>query len=218
MHRAIPALVATAVLLAGCQRAPRLETRTFALEHLPGHEAIALVDPYIYGDREGAPGTASQTDDALTVRETADNLDQIARVLAQFDVPRPDARLRFQLIEADGFTGRDERIAAVEDELRRIFQFRGYRLAGEAYVTATDDSSVEQGLGPGHMVGAEVFLAAGTIRLHNVRLWSNQSGQLLTTTVNIRPGQTLVLGSASTAGEDATLLLTVRAEEAPAGS
>ncbi|GMV04099.1 MAG: hypothetical protein AMXMBFR53_03800 [Gemmatimonadota bacterium] len=217
MHRTFPALLATAFLLAGCQRAPRLETRTFALEHLRGYEAIVLVEPYIYGDREGAPGTASQTDNALTVRETADNLDQIARVLAQFDVPRPDARLRFQLIEADGFTGRDERIAAVEDELRRLFQFRGYRLAGEAYVTATDDSSVEQGLGPRHVVAAEVFLGAGFIRLENVRLWSHDGGDRLTTTVNIRPGQTLVLGSASAAGEDATLLLTVRAEEGPGG-
>jgi len=218
MHRTILAALATALLLAGCDRAPRLETRTFALEHLAGHEAIALVEPYIYGDREGAPGTASQTPNALTVRETPDNLDQIARVLAEYDVPRPDARLRFQLIEADGFTGRDERIAAVEDELRRLFQFRGYRLAGEAYVAATDGSSLEQGLGPGHVVATEVYLGTGFIRLHNVRLWPRDGGRILTTTVNIRPGQTLVLGSASAAGDGATLLLTVRAEEAPAGS
>ena len=38
-------------------------------------------------------------------------------------------------------------------------------------------------------------------------------GERLTTTVNVRPGQTLVLGTASRAGEDVTLLLTVRAEE-----
>jgi len=214
MKQTLTALMATATLLAACQQQPKLETRTFPLQNLEAYEAEALIDPYVYGDREGAPGTLSQSSRAITVRETRDNLDQIARVLAEYDVPRPDVRLHFQLIEADGFTGRDERITAVEDELRRIFQFAGYRLAGEAFVAVTDGSEVEQDLGSDHMVRTRVFFAGpGTIRLDGVHLWAHEGGDRLTTTVNIRPGQTLVLGSASRAGEDVTLLLTVRAEE-----
>jgi len=64
------------------------------------------------------------------------------------------------------------------------------------------------------MVGANVYyVRVGTIRLDKVTLYSYEDGDRLTTTVNIRPGQTLVLGSASRVGEDVTLLLTVRAEE-----
>lgn len=208
----ITALAATA-LLAACQGDTRLETRTFALQHLRPNEASAVIEPYIYRDREGAPGLMSAAAGVLTVRETSDNLDQIARVLSEYDVPRRDLRLHFQLIEADGYTGRDERIADVEDELRSIFQFQGYRLAGEAFVAATDASEVEQGLDEGHQVRAAVYYARpGTYRIE-VRLRSYEYGDRLTTSVNIRAGQTLVLGSAARVGDEPTLLLTVRAEE-----
>jgi hypothetical protein len=217
MKRTLLATTAITLFLGACQVSPKLETRTFALEHMDSFEAGQLIDPYVYGDREGAPGAWSATERGITVRETADNLDQIARVFAEFDVARPDVRLHFQLIQADGFTGRDERIAAVEEELRSIFQFEGYRLAGEAFVSATDGSFVEQGLGADHIVATTIyFVSSGTIRLDEVRLYSYEGGDRLTTTVNIRPGQTLVLGSASRVGEDITLLLTVRAEEVDA--
>lgn len=133
------------------------------------------------------------------------------------DRPQPDARLHFQLIEADGFTGSDERIEGVESELRKIFQFRGYRLAGEAFVTATDGSSISQGLRAGDglfEISGEVFRTGpGLIRLQNVSLFGRETGMGLQTTVTIRPGQTLVLGSSPKAASTATLLLTVRAEE-----
>ena len=214
MKPTLLALVAMISLLAACQQSTKLETRTFALQHMESYEAGNLIEPYIYGDREGAPGTMSMMAGAISIRETADNLDQIARVLAEYDVARPDVRLHFQLIQADGYTGSDARIATVEEELRALFQFEGYRLAGEAFVTVTDGSTVQQGLGAAHMVAANVYyVRAGTIRLDNVTLDSYDEGNRLTTTVNVRPGQTLVLGSASRVGEDVTLLLTVRAEE-----
>ena len=214
MKRSLLATLAMTSLLPACQASPDLETRTFALEHMPGSEAAQLIEPYIYFEREDAPGTWSTAPRAITIRETPDNLDQIARVLAEYDVARADIRLHFQLIQADGFAGRDERIAAVEEELRSLFQFEGYRLAGEALVAATDGSSVEQGLGADHFVRASIyFVSPGTIRLDEVSLFSYEGADRLTTTVNIRPGQTLVLGSASRVGEDVTLMLTVRAEE-----
>lgn len=214
MNRTLLAAAAAATLLSGCDSKPRLETRTFALQNIEAHEAASLVDPYIYGTRDKAPGTLSQSSRAITVRETPDNLDQIARVLAEFDVPRADVRLRFQLIEADGFTDADPRIATVEAELRKVFQFRGYRLAGEAFVTATDGSQVEQGLGSAHSVQTRIYRqGANSLRLEEVQLWAHASGVRLTTTVNIRPGQTLILGSASREEDETTLLLTVQAEE-----
>ena len=42
---------------------------------------------------------------------------------------------------------------------------------------------------------------------------SSQNGFQLGTSVNIRPGQTIVLGSAPKEGSTATLFLTVRAEQ-----
>ena len=89
------------LLFWGCDMGPRLETRTFRLAYLRSYEASELIDPYVYGARERHPGAVSVIEGAITVRETRDNLEQIARVLAEFDQPRPDIRLHFQLIEAD---------------------------------------------------------------------------------------------------------------------
>lgn len=211
-------LALTLFTLAACDRAPELDVRTFPIEHLGYDEVLALVSPYVYENRPDAGGTFSASGRAVTVRETPDNLDRIAEVLADHDVDRPEIRLLFQLIEADGFTDADPRIADVVTELRSVFQFRGYRLAGESMVTVTDHSEVEQQLRAAdgvYLVTAGAERAnASSIRLVDVTLWQGPGTPVLKTTVNVRPGQTLVLGSSPRSGSSATLLLTVRAEEA----
>ncbi len=206
-------------LAAGCRRAPELETRTFPLEHLGPGEAQSLVLPYVFTDREGMPGKLSAAASAITVRETPDNLDKIGRVLKEYDKARPDVRLHFRLIEADGYKTSDPRIAEVEAQLRKIFQFGGYRLMGEAYVAATDESNVRQGLrGPDdpYAVSAEIhWVHPRVIRLQDVWLWHGSHDVLIQTTVNVRPGQTLVLGTSpgtATGSSTGTLLLAVTAD------
>ena len=213
--------------LGACERGPTVEGRTFALEHLPPYEAEALIVPYVYQNRPGAAGMWSAAPGAITVRETPENLDRIARVLAEHDVPRPDVRLHFQLIEADGFTDVDPRIADVTDELRRVFQFRGYRLVSEAVLVTSSESEIVQSmavpesvrLGPRYesfeLSGDVRRLGASAVQLENIHLIALPIGaQILQTTVNVQPGQTIVLGSSPTPGTGATgaLLLTVRAE------
>lgn len=140
-------LVAAGILtLSGCKRGTTLDTRTYTLKHLDAGAAERIIAPYVFTDRADAPGTMSASAGVITVRETPDNLGKIQRVLDEYDVPRPDIRLHFQLIEADGFTDTDPAIAPVEAQLRKVFQFKGYRLMGEAVVGATDRSHVMQSL------------------------------------------------------------------------
>lgn len=207
-------LILAALASTACDRGTTtLETRTFRVEHMDAREAAELVDPYVYGSREGAEGAVSVVDGALTVRETRANLDEIERVLAEYDLPRPDIRLHFQLIEADGFTDSDPRIAEVEDELRKLFRFQGYRLAGEATVVAADFADVHQLIRAGddaYSLDVNVSRVGpdGT-RLQNVTLVGR--GVELSTSVNVRPGQTVVLGSSPRVEDTATLFLTVKA-------
>ena len=215
--------IAFILALVGCEP-PELDTRTFQLEHISGYAAHELIEPYVYREREarfGGPGRASATESALTVRETSENVERIARVLAEMDVPRPDIELRFRLIEADGFTDRDPRIAAIEDELRHYFQFQGYRLVGETLVTAADGAEIRQGfLGAGAYprVHAEALWSGpSTIRLQEVILWTTDSSRAFETSVNVRPGQTVVLGSTPGEDDQPTLLLTVTAETSGEG-
>src|SRR5438445_10378682 len=140
--------ITVAALLAACSpRGPNLDTRTFALKYLRGSDAIPIVVPYVYTDRPNANGVFSVSDNAITVRETPDNLDKIARVLAQSHRPRPFVRLTFHLIEADGAATTDPVIRDVEATLRQLFRFRGYRLVAEGVVSATEKGEVTQVLG-----------------------------------------------------------------------
>jgi hypothetical protein len=215
MRTLFPALACLALLFTACERAPRLETRTFAVNNLAPHQVEALVGPYVFADRPTTPGVMSPGDNTLTVRETPDNLDKIARVLEEYDRARPDVRLRFQVIEADGFEGSDAAIADVEAELRKLFQFRGYRLAAQAMLTVTDGSDISQRLSGADGVylisGVAEWRSGGATALR-IELWRGQRDVLLETSVNVRPGQTLVLGTSPKEGSTATLLLTVHAE------
>ena len=220
---------AFAVLTAGCEALwkPKLDVQTFNLEHRSGYEAASIIQPYVFGDREEAPGEMSATEEAITVRETRDNLDKIGRVLEEFDRAIPGVRLYFQLIEADSFQGEDPAIADVVEELRSLFRFEGYRLIGEATVLlaggpmGTQEFS-QQFLGVENpiTVQAEARLtSAGTVRMAPVRLADTWS-QLMEATVSLTPGQTIVIGGtqARTGLVDGsptgrtTLVLTVRAE------
>lgn len=192
-----------------------LSTETFRIQHMDHNEVMGLIDAYVWGEREGAGGAMSFSEGAVTVRETHDNLRRIRETLAEFDRPREDVQLFFQLIEADGFTDNDPRIAEVEVELRKLFQFQGYRLAAEAAVTAADGTEIMQGMRSSdglYEVSAHVRrTSSGQLRLADVNLHSSE-GWALTTSVSLRAGQTIVLGSTPKGDSNATLFLTVRAE------
>lgn len=203
--------VLLAVALAACGR-PTLDTRTFDLHYIRGYEAAQLLGPYVYSDRPDAKGQISYTTTAVTVRETSDNLDKIARVLAQYDHPKPLVRLTFHLIQADGAAVADPAIADVEPTLRRLFRYRGYRMVEEGVFSAADGGEVNQAMG-GYSIAAELQGVAGagdsaTIELR-VRLVGRDVN--FSTSVGLPIGKTAVLGNV---GEDprGTLILTVRAE------
>ena len=199
---------------------PRLDVRTFTLENRSGYEAAELVGPYIFGDREKAPGSMSATPNAISIRETPDNLDRIARVLAEFDQPIPGLRLRFQLIEADSFRDPDPAIAEVVEELRDLFRFDGYQLLAEAVVGVAGGSREGQEFSQNFLGTEDSFSVTaraevsqpGTIRLDPVELWQEGREVLLQTSVNLTPGQTVVIGGARARVGGRSLILTVKAE------
>lgn len=219
--RSVTSLVLVALAVVSCDRSPRLETRTFPLQHLEPGTAQGIIQPYVFTDREGAPGMMSLTENTVTIRETPDNLEKIARVLAEFDLPSPWVRLHFQLIEANGRGPADPRIADLEAELRKLFRYEGYTLAAEAVVSGTARSVIEQSIGgdvrqgEGYTLGVDigevrVIGESGYVAL-NVHLRSPYGGGL-GTRVNARTGQTLVIGNARLKEGSGTMILAVRPE------
>lgn len=208
-------------LLMACDGGPDLDTRTFTLRYLPPHQARELIEPYVYGDREGAAGRLSTARGAITVRETEDNLSKIERVLEEFDRPNPMVTLHFQVIEADGAGESDPAIAAVERELRRLFRFDGYALAAETQVATIEGSAVRQLVG--EEASERAFLVEASVRevrsmgadatvTLQVQLSANRAGAVMETAVTIPTGHSVVLGTARAPGFDGALILVVRAE------
>jgi hypothetical protein len=203
-----------ALLVGACGRGPDLDTRTFELKYLRAGEAADIISPYVYADRPSSKGVISEAGTTITVRETKDNLDKIARVLAQYDRPQPTVRLTFRLIQADGVTAVDPAIADVEATLRQLFRFRGYRLVGEGVVSGIEGSPVSQMLGGEAKLDAAIERISGrgdsaTVQL-NVRL--NLFPGTFQTRLNVPLGKTAVLGNVQGGRAGTAVILTVRPE------
>ena len=219
--RSVLAGLILAIGVAGCygDGTPELETRTFEVLHLEDWVAETLVEPYVYAGREGAPGMASVIDGKLTVRETRDNLMRIEEVLREFDRPTPVVRLTFQIIEANGSTETDPEIAEVEEALRQLFRFNGYRLVGEVMVHGTEGNAVFQefdvpDLGPSAIEATirdvRTDSSGGSVQIE-MRFHAG-SRTVFGTTIRVRAGQTAVLGRTPSSVGNQNIILAVKTE------
>ena len=197
---------------------PTLETRTFELRYLTESTAQDVVEPYVYEDRPDAPGQISVAGRLLTVRETRDNLERIARVLEQYDRPRENVRLTFQIIRANGAGPVDSSIASIEAQLRRLFRFQGYRLVAQTSTVSTGHSGYRLLATGGNdayqiegsLEDASVSGDSGYARLA-INLVTNRHGPIMNTRLNIRVGHTAVIGG-QPLGQEGALILAVTAE------
>ncbi|MCY3837708.1 MAG: hypothetical protein OXH09_03495 [Gammaproteobacteria bacterium] len=133
-------------------------------------------------------------------------------------------RLVFQLIAANGPGQADSGIADVVEELRNTLQFEGYSLESEFSVAVKPDAEFSRSIGTGTDGGPRiVYTFEGGVQTsidieagdedETLRLRVERGVEpVLETTVGIKPGQTLVLGSAPH-NEEATLLIVVRMVE-----
>jgi len=197
-----------------------LDTQTFELQYLDIDAAIGLVDPYVYHDRPESPGRISAARNLLTVRETTDNLEKIARVLLEYDTPPTTVQLRFQVIEANGADYSDPAIANVESVLRQLFRFEGYRLSAEAVMGGVEGSRVTQVMGDDAQYRLSAYISnvrtsgdSGIVNI-NVDLQTSWGSAVFETSANVRIGQTMVLGSTRARPDASTIILTVLPEVA----
>jgi type II secretory pathway component GspD/PulD (secretin) len=213
----IPVLLCSAVL-GGCAAAGNeVETRTIELAHMNPEQAQLLLEPYL---SDGARIRATQKPAAVTITARGSKLDQLEELLRRYDVPSPGVRLRFQIIEADGFTTNDSAIAEVETALRELFRFRGYRLVAEALAAGSSRSSTRHqmvGQGDLHLdlmvdVGQVVASERSKAAELHVTLHAGGRGVLLESNVTVPHGQTVVLGTARPFPNMGALILVVRPE------
>lgn len=210
-------------LTQACEARPQLQTETFELDHMNPDEAMEMIRPYVYEERAGAAGVVAGFESGVTVRETPESLARIREVLERYDRPKPGVRLQFQIIEADGYEGRDPRIADVEEVLDALFRFEGYRLAAEAQMAMMVGTHSRQPVAMGDLP-AELMASVEHVRVTgegsgsvtlSVHLQSGVMGPSITTTLTVPVGETVVLGSSQSEVASPTTILTVRPELVP---
>jgi hypothetical protein len=162
----------------------------------------------------------------------------VARVTQDLRQPR-NIRLSFHLIEADGFTEVDPAIADIVEELRRLFRFEGYRLLDSSLLTGVLASSsvlhpdphstsvVRQRLALGArgtfdlQAYIEPTATPDAARIHVELADASWGAIVLETSVNVRDGQTIVLGSGrpsgspDSTGTDTALILVMAVDIEP---
>lgn len=145
-----------------------------------------------------------------------------------------NVRLVFQLIEANGFTDVDPAIGDVVEELQKLFRFNGYRLSTTSVlngVVGEHVNIVSQRLMVGERgkLQLEAWLYSlpdpaairVIVNLRDARYESTYQGsrvplpEILDVSVNIRNGQTIILGSARPTASSEALILVMRAEFDP---
>jgi len=212
----------------------RLETRTFPLDHVSAASIRPLIEPYVYSEGSTiTEGTALYP--SIAVRERPDVLDAIEEMVTEHDRPQSTVTLRFQLIEADGFTNTDPAIADVEEALRSLFRFTGYRLLGEAVMANMTPMLVvpdERDSWADYQASQRVYAGnreygiftdvrsvtpseeGGGVADLAVLLYqpAGSSPILLETSVRVPSGQTVVLGNAVGTSPENQIILTVRPE------
>ena len=144
--------------------------------------------------------------------------------------------LTFHLVQADGFTDQDPEISDVVSELRKLFNFKGYRLLStsvfnvglvsnasgtflrgdgsqriapdhsESPLTITADVSSRRSAGT---VRATVTLTDAITRRRVLTIGSEEELPLLEASVTMRDGQRVVLGSARRTADEPVLILVV---------
>ncbi len=139
----------------------------------------------------------------------------------------PNVQLTFRIIEANGFEGVEPEISDVVEELQEIFRFEGYRLLSTSVINTVPFTDFSQRLSSPH--GARFHLfgeVAGDQdgdRFHRLAIDLRDANgtfmdgnwipgpTVLNASVNVRDGQTVVLGSARPTPDAAALILVVTA-------
>jgi hypothetical protein len=190
------------------------------LQYLSGPEGASVLTGHVpasaiegWSERKGEPGGT------VYIRASKAELEKAREVLARYDVAPPQVALKFQIIEADGFSASDSAIAPVESVLRNLFRFKGYRLAAEAYLRARSNTEAQQTIAGADGAQYSIVVRVGDVLRREgkasaeleTRLMAGHD-QVLGTSVNVPDGQTVVLGTARPEPKRAALILVVTPE------
>ena len=187
--------------LAAPEAAKALTVRTFTFRYKDADRAAGVIKPLLSaeGTMSIQPGTRS-----VVVTDRAENLKALAKAIADFDVPPQSFRLSVRLVSAARVAGDVPKPA---DELRDVapklamLRYNSLESVGQADFEGKegDPGIVEMGTGfRADFKLGEYDLASDSVKVsdfHLSRLQKDQLTSLLKTSLNLRLGQTYIVGA-----------------------
>jgi hypothetical protein len=209
---------------AGARDEPNLKRVTVVIRYADGHALERLLNPYL--TKYGRVQFESRTR-ALTVVDQPAVVDVMLKMVKQFDVRPPQLQLAVQLILAEkaGPESIPGDLKAVAKQLKEVFSYKQYQIMDKAYITteANGNSRMKIGGEEGYTVDIETHMVQGeksTVRMefHLYRWeWVKQTGKqpqgiqhtVVRTTVEMKDGETAILGASKIDGEGKALITVV---------
>ena len=201
---------------------------TVPLKHLTARDAVALLEPYVTSNKfMNSPGGgvfAGPNGLAVTIRERVSTYGRMLKTLSEYDRSPETIAFTFQLILADNSGSRAPEIASLDSLLRSVLKYTGYKLLGVGVSRTGENAFASETItGDGQTYTlklnvADVRTSGGDASVHlgvslvQILGWSSNvpmENNLLSTSVTVPIGQTVVLGSAALDNNRA-IILTVR--------
>ena len=194
-----------------------LTVRTFQLKHKQADRAAAVIRPLM--SAEGSMNIQPATN-ALVVTELPENLKKIAAALAQFDAPAQTLQLNIRLVSAGRGTAEQARVDQVLSDVESKLSLLRYNILESIGSAKVSGKEGEPGLVElngyradfkfGEYDPASDSVQLGEFRLS--RLSGDQLAPMLKTTLNLKLGQTVIIGATKDPNSSRALMIVVTAQ------
>jgi len=215
MKRILTALCAFLLVCGVAIAAPRepgqaLTVRTFTFKHKEADKAAAAIKTLLSAD--GSMSIQPSTN-ALVVTDRAENLKAIAKTLADFDADAKSFRLSVRIVSAA------RGAAHVPDTLKdlkpwlSVLPYQNFEKEGDAEVQGKEGDPGLVDLANGYRAEfkfGDYDPASDSIKITDLQISKTQKDQmaaLLKTSLNLRLGQTYLLGAARTPESKRALMI-----------
>jgi hypothetical protein len=212
-------LLTCGVALADANDASKLSVRTFQFKNKDANKAAAAIKTLM--STEGSLSIQPSAN-SLVVTDHADNLKQIVAALAQFDAPTKPIKLVIRLVSA-GRDGNGRIPAELQDIAPKLsmLRFNALEQLGDADVEGNEGQSALIDIGNAYRAEwkfGEYDPASDSIKvtdLHLSKLGGAQKDQLTSlfkTSLNLKLGQTVILGASKVPNSSHALMIVLLAK------
>jgi hypothetical protein len=208
-------LISTPLLADAADPGQTLSVRTFQLRHKQAEKAAGVIKPFM-----SAEGSMSMqaSNNALVVTDLPENMKRIASALADFDAAAQSLQLSIRLVSAG--RGAEARVARDLSDIAPKLALLRYNTLDSVGAADVNGQEGEPGLVDLNGFRADFRFgeydpASDSVQLNDFRLLrreGDQLSQVLKTTLNLKLGQTVILGATRQPDSQRALMIVITAK------